>query len=318
MLKGSHVAYATLLLVAMTLPVHVNPLPSAGKQALLCPAGCLSSEHEGSRRVPFLKYARDMLVRPRASLSFPLPRLPASLLEYIASLRGIRGGAAVSIFPPSDFSRMGLSDLGQTSTATPDREYHHRTTNNAMLAFNLRESTVVEDLYKMKLKDLQRALESRGLRTSGLKSELVDRLQLHMTENPNPDRSDSKSHAKRHLRDGKTDETGPSMTGTAATKKRALMLAEPLRHRRKLAPGLELLQEVKTVQHADYLFEIFPTQAEAFQFADARPGLGLQVYSQDRCSTGAKSYVVATTQGFWRTYQTMSSCERHFGLLRYP
>lgn len=38
-------------------------------------------------------------------------------------------------------------------------------------------------------------------------------------------------------------------------------------------------------------------QAEAFKFADARPGLGLQVYSQDKCSTGAKYYVTATTKG---------------------
>ena len=38
-----------------------------------------------------------------------------------------------------------------------------------------------------------------------------------------------------------------------------------------------MLRDITDAQEADYVFEIFPTQAEAFKFADARPGLGLQV-----------------------------------------
>ena len=48
--------------------------------------------------------------------------------------------------------------------------------------------------------------------------------------------------------------------------------------------GLDMLRDITDAHEADYVFEIFPTQAEAFKFADARPGLGLQVCTLRVCA----------------------------------
>ena len=79
--------------------------------------------------MPLAQLARRQLLRPltAAATAMRLRPLSASLLMYLSALRGMRGGAtfAAAVMPPSDFSHLGLSDIGQTSTAVPDTE--HRT-----------------------------------------------------------------------------------------------------------------------------------------------------------------------------------------------
>ena len=77
--------------------------------------------------MPLAQLARRQLLRPltAAATAMRLRPLSASLLMYLSTLRGMRGGAtfAAAVMPPSDFSHLGLSDIGQTSTAVPDTEH---------------------------------------------------------------------------------------------------------------------------------------------------------------------------------------------------
>ena len=296
-----------LLAAVLACPACVDLSQAAGAQnmqSVLCSTSCSSHAHARVRRCSFLTFARQQLLRPLASLALPLRPIPASLLVYLSALRGMRGGATAVHMAPSTFSRLGLSDLGQTSTAAPEREY--RATSHTVPQARS-TSTSVEELHNMKLMALQRACKARGLNSRGLKSDLVDRLLQHLADNPGLplDAADSATSGKRHQRDDQDE--GLGRAGPDDTKKRLL------RRPRKPTESLEILREIETVLDADYIFEVFPTQAEAFKFADARPGLGIQVFSQDKCSTGAKSYVAATTKGFWSMYLKLAPVERHFG-----
>jgi len=297
-----------LLLGSLALPPCVDPLSTSGsQQTVLCPPSCSSHARAGDRHLPFLRFARRNLVQPLASLALHMRPVPASLLAYLAALRGMRGGAtAVAMaMPPSDFSHLGLSDLGQTSTALPEIEPRPVLPRSAAPLPQVLTGSA--DLHKMNLFQLQRELKSRGLSTRGLKSDLVDRLQQHITDSPAGQTSaDQTAAGKRHHGNDRTDDEERDKA-----KKKRLRL--PLHRSRGSGAGLDILSRVTTVQDADLVFEVFPTQAEAFRFADARPGLGLQVYSQDKWSTGAKSYVAATTTGFWSEYRKLSRVERHFG-----
>ncbi len=267
-----------MVVVAAAFPSCADPA-----QALLCPPGCRSREHmPGARRVGFPG------LRALPSLSLPLPSLPslsASLLVYLSALRGMRGGAS-AVAAPSDFSHFGLSDLAQTSTAAPERDLRASAGPGVAPSAVLGRGPKNEDLYNMKLLDLQRALRLRGLSTRGIKSDLVERLHLHSAD-PMP-AADEPTHArvigKRDRRHGEGELAG---TGSleAGEGKRSRLPADELRRRRK-AGDLS--------QKPDDLFKVFRTQREAFNFSDARPEDGLQVYSQDKCSTGEKLYVVAT------------------------
>jgi hypothetical protein len=268
-----------MAVVAAALPSCADPA-----QALLCPPGCRSREHApGARRVGFPG------LRGLKSLSLPLPSLPslsASLLVYLSALRGIRGGAS-AVAAPSDFSHFGLSDLAQTSTAAPDRDLRGTSAGPGVApSAVLGRGPTNEDLYNMKLLDLQRALRLRGLSTRGLKSDLVERLHLHSADPTLA--TDELSHAraigKRDRRHGEGELAGPDVQ-EAGKGKRARLPADEVRRRRK-AGDLS--------QKPDDLFKVFRTQREAFNFSDARPEDGLQVYSQDKCSTGEKLYIVAT------------------------
>lgn len=242
---------AAALLLCLTRVELAPPAGAAQAQAVLCSSTCSSHSH-GERRVPCLLLARQ-LVRPLASLSTSVPPLPAKLLAYLSALRGIRGGATAMAMPPSDFSHLGLSDLGQTSTAAPSCAISPRTGPLPSTPGNLHE---------MKLMDLRRELRSRGLIPGGLKSELIDRLERHMSENPNPPTAASGASGKRSKRDPQPSDGASEELGAAKKKKRR-PLTESLRRSLKGKSGggvLELLQEVETMQHADVLFEVFSTQ----------------------------------------------------------
>lgn len=265
-----------LLLGALAFPTCVDPLPTAEVQSVLCPRGCTSHSQPCERRagsLPFLRLARRSLVQPLASLG----PLPASLLAYLAALRGMRGGATAMAMPPSEFSHLGLSDLGQTSTALTEMEPRAaapRATPQQLLA---KERA---DLHKMNLVELQRELRVRGLSTRGLKGDLVDRLQEHIADAPAARKLDERdgtgdaATGKRLLTNDRLHVDEKSDGQRKGAKKRRLRLVRG--RSRASGAGLDLLQQVTTAQDADLVFEVFPTQAEAFQFADARPGLGLQ------------------------------------------
>lgn len=295
-----------LLLGALTFPVCVDPLPTAELQTLLCSPGCKSHSQSGERHLPFLRFAKRSFIQPLASLAITMRPLPSSLLGYLAALRGMRGGATAAAMPPSEFSHFGLSDLGQTSTAAPEIEPRAALRSLSQPL----SSTRGADFHKLNLVELQRELRLRGLSTRGLKHDLVDRLQEHIADAPAGQKpAEDAATGKRHRKSDDLDNTSQRQSKNA--KKKRLRL--PTGRSRASGAGLDLLQQVTTAQDADLVFEVFPTQAEAFQFADARPGLGLQVYSQDKWSTGAKSYVAATTTGFWSEYKKLAPVERHFG-----
>jgi hypothetical protein len=256
---------APLLAAALLmLPTCVDLAPPDGAsqaqaQAVLCPSSCGSHSHAGERRVPFLQLARQQLSAARstaAALSKPVMPLPDKLIAYLLPLRGIRGGATAMAMSPSDFSHLGLSDLvGQTSTAAPSQAASPRAAPFP---------SAPGDLHDMKLKDLRRELKSRGLIPSGLKSELIDRLERNIADNPNPHAAAGGAGAsgKRLKRDHQPLGSASEELG-GAKKQKGRPLTESLQRSRKgkSAGGvLELLQEVETVQHADVLFEVFPTQ----------------------------------------------------------
>jgi hypothetical protein len=300
---------ASLLLLAILLPTCVDPLPATNEQTMLCSTACRSHTHAGMRRMPFLQFARQQLLRPLAALTLPRRPISISLLTYLSALRGIRGGATTLAMSLSDCSRLGWSDLVQTSTATSDCKV--RLQRSA--AFAQPQSRTEEELYNMKLIELQRALRKRGVHGRGLKCDLVERLKRCLD-----DESKTLEGAKEGTKAGKRAQPDVGsqpvdMEKIKLAKKKQERLLSGLGRSHTADRGLEILREVKDVHEADFVFEIFPSQAEAFKFVDARPGLGLQVYSQDKSASGAKSYVAATTQGFWRAYRKMEPVERHFG-----
>jgi hypothetical protein len=233
-----------MLLLTMAMHPCVDPSPNAGStsQAVLCSTTCTKHCHVGWRRIPFLKLPTQL-----TSLAMPLSPLSAKLLVYLSALRGIRGGATAMGAAPSEFSFLGLSELGQTSTDAPDR-----------CAKILPPPSTAVDFHSMKLIDLQRELRSRGLSVRGLKSDLIYRLQLHIAENPQM-LSDACTSGRRHKRDDEVGGGAAAVLGVAK-KKRGHLLSHPLR-RNKSDGSLELLKLVETVQHADDLFEVFQTQA---------------------------------------------------------
>ena len=79
----------------------------------------------------------------------------------------------------------------------------------------------------------------------------------------------------------------------------------------RAADGVDDVQKLWRPHAADFVFEAFSTQCDAFRFADARAGLGLQVYASDKSQSGAKTYIAATYRGFWREYKRMCPSHRH-------
>ncbi|EKX52915.1 hypothetical protein GUITHDRAFT_101365 [Guillardia theta CCMP2712] len=169
---------------------------------------------------------------------------------------------------------------------------------------------------RMKLSELHRALRERGLNTRGNKADLVERLADFESKQDAKDLFSSQELRSRNAalfgdnlvprsKQARTEEiTSPTRAVDSSS---STSFLSPQRGR-----GMKVLEEVKDVNHADYVFEVFATQADAFKFADARPSLGLQVYAQDKKNTGAKQYVAATYRGFWRRYKKMDPSGRHF------
>ena len=156
---------------------------------------------------------------------------------------------------------------------------------------------------RMKLSELHRALRERGLNTRGNKADLVERLVDFENKQDAKDLFSSQELRSRNAalfsdnlvprsKQPRTEEiTSPTRAVDSSS---STSLLSPQRGR-----GMKVLEEVKDVNHADYVFEVFATQADAFKFADARPSLGLQVYAQDKKNTGAKQYVAATYRVSW-------------------
>lgn len=269
---GAPVRVLLLVLVAVALPscadVSNAPIASA-QQTLLCHPDCRSHEHApGTRRVKFLKFVRRRLLR---SLTFlPLQSLSASLLVYLTALRGMRGGAS-ALGAPSDFSHLGLSDLGQTSTAAPERDLRVTGARPGALPFAFACQTTglkSEDLYNMKLLDLQRALRQRGFSTHGLKSDLVERLHLHSADPilagdaPPP----AQPFCKRHHRHGEGEVAGRVTLENARSKRARLPADEQHQQQfwRQRGAGDRL-------PRADDLFQVFRTLRRAFNFFTLNP-----------------------------------------------
>lgn len=156
---------------------------------------------------------------------------------------------------------------------------------------------------RMKLSELHRALRERGLNTRGNKADLVERLVDFENKQDAKDLFSSQELRSRNAalfsdslvprnKQPRTEEiTSPTRAVDSSS---STSFLSPQRGR-----GMKVLEEVKDVNHADYVFEVFATQADAFKFADARPSLGLQVYAQDKKNTGAKQYVAATYRVSW-------------------
>eukprot|EP00960_Hanusia_phi_P038678 753542-Hanusia_phi.AAC.2 len=181
------------------------------------------------------------------------------------------------------------SSISNDQTRSSDSNF------NPSMSGEGRSSSVFE---KMKLSELHRALKERGLNTRGNKADLVERLVEYENKQEGKDLFSSQELRSRNaalfsdniVARHKLPRTEEINSPTRAVDSSS-SISVPSPHKER---GMKVLEKVRDVNHADYVFEVFATQAEAFKFADARPSLGLQVYAQDKKNTGAKQYVAAT------------------------